>query len=192
MRTTQQPGETPPKISVSQIDQDLKDGINKADIAIKYGIKKWEVDEMFKHPKLTGRKPSRKKMLSFTFVDDMTNEEVEKHCDILNENGIETKIDEVDPNQVTLEDAIDDAIESVEEVKDQMQQTQEAIVNMLSPTKVQTPAESLLKASSTIDDPEYTPPSFDDTMSVVEEQEWEAGNIEEEEELKMDEDTFEL
>ena len=45
MRTTQQPGETPPKISVSQIDQDLKDGINKADIAIKYGIKKWEVDE---------------------------------------------------------------------------------------------------------------------------------------------------
>ena len=187
MRTTQQPGETPPKISVSQIDQDLKDGINKADIAIKYGIKKWEVDEMFKHPKLAGRKPSRKKMLSFTFVDDMTESTQFP-------NSMEDVTDEpiIDPNQVTLENAIDEAIESVEEVKDQMQQTQEAIVNMLSPTKVQTPAESLLKASSTIDDPEYTPPSFDDTMSVVEEQEWEAGNIEEEEELKMDEDTFEL
>ena len=70
MKTNVTPGETPEKITVSMIDQDLKDGISKPEMAIKYGIKPWEVDEMFKHPFLKGRRPSRKKALSFTFEDD--------------------------------------------------------------------------------------------------------------------------
>ena len=127
MREQIQPGETPEKITVSMIDQDLKDGISKPEMAIKYGIKPWEVDEMFKHPLLKGRRPSRKKSLSFTFEDDMTNT--------------------IDPNQIDLEDAIDEAIETIEEVKDQMQQTQEVIVDMLSPTEYETPEETLLKAA---------------------------------------------
>ena len=114
MKTNVTPGETPAEITVSMIDQDLKDGISKPEMAIKYGIKPWEVDEMFKHPLLKGRRPSRKKSLSFTFEDDMTNT--------------------IDPNQIDLEDAIDEAIETIEEVKDQMQETQEAILDMLSPT----------------------------------------------------------
>ena len=144
MNKKQEAGETPVKISVMQIDQDLKDGVSKADMVIKYNIKPWEVDEIFKHPFLKGRRPSKKKALSFIFEDDTV---------------------QVDPNQVTLEDAIDEAIESVEEVKDQMQETQEAIVEMLSPTEFETPEETLLKA---------------------------AVNTSEEDELDMDDETFEL
>ena len=36
------PGETPAQITVSMIDQDLKDGVSKTDMAVKYGIKAWE------------------------------------------------------------------------------------------------------------------------------------------------------
>ena len=65
MRENVTAGETPEKITVSMIDQDLKDGVSKSEMAIKYGIKPWEVDEMFKNPFLKGRRPSRKKTLSF-------------------------------------------------------------------------------------------------------------------------------
>ena len=130
MKTNVTPGETPAEITVSMIDQDLKDGISKPEMAIKYGIKPWEVDEMFKHSLLKGRRPSRKKTLSFKFVDD-TCEDAEVVA-ITSEDGDPVVVH--DPNQITLEDAIDDAIESVEEVKDQMQETQEAILDMLSPT----------------------------------------------------------
>ena len=101
MRETQKAGETPAQITVSMIDQDLKDGISKPEMATKYGIKPWEVDEMFKHPLLKGRRPSRKKKLSFSFVDDMTTDTVEEVT--------------TDPNQMTLEQAIDNAI--VEEIE---------------------------------------------------------------------------
>ena len=70
MKTNVKPGKTPAEITVSMIDQDLKDGISKPEMAIKYGIKPWEVDEMFKHPFLKGRRPSKKKPLSFIFEDD--------------------------------------------------------------------------------------------------------------------------
>ena len=103
-RKTQEAGKTPAQITVSMIDQDLKDGISKSEMAIKYGIKPWEVDEMFKHPFLKGRRPSRKKALSFKFVDDTIP---------LNSGDIAVEqAEEVDPNQVTLEQAIDEAIES--------------------------------------------------------------------------------
>ena len=145
------PGETPEQITVSMIDQDLKDGISKPEMAIKYGIKPWEVDEMFKHPFLKGRRPSRKKTLSFSFVDDLSDEH--------------TLTGDVDPNQITLEDAIDNAIDTVKEVKDQMQETQKAIVNILSPTEFETPEEALLK---------------------------EIHETKEEDDLEMDDNTFEL
>jgi len=140
MKKNVTPGKTPAEISVSMIDQDLKDGISKPEMAIKYGIKPWEVDEMFKNPFLKGRRPSKKKTLSFTFVDDMTEPTQFP-------SSMEDVIDEVDPNQVTLEDAIDEAIDTVKEVKGQMQETQEAIVEMLSPTEYETPEETLLKAA---------------------------------------------
>ena len=156
------PGETPAQITVSMIDQDLKDGISKPEMAIKYGIKPWEVDEMFKHPFLKGRRPSRKKALSFKFVDDTVESTECKTTHITDPEEF------TDPNQITLEDAIDEAIETVEEAKQEMQEAEKAIVDMLSPTQFETPQETIQNAAVN------------------------TTNIEAEEELEMDDDTFEL
>ena len=155
------PGETPEKITVSMIDQDLKDGISKPEMAIKYGIKPWEVDEMFKHPFLKGRRPSRKKTLSFSFIDDI--EPLDDGTIIAKQD---TEVEEVNPNQVTLEQAIDDAIETVEEVKTELKETEATIVEMLSPTEYTTVEEDLINIA-------------DETTK-------------EEIELREDEETFEL
>ena len=163
-RKTQEPGKTPAQITVSMIDQDLKDGVSKADMAVKYGIKPWEVDEMFKHPFLKGRRPSRKKALSFKFVDDTLP---------LNSGDIAVEqAEEVDPRQVTLEQAIDEAIETVEDAKQEMQKAEKAIVNMLSPTEV-------------IGDTEYHEDLVNDMKAMQPVKE-------DENELEIEDDTFEL
>ena len=161
-RKTPEAGETPAQITVSMIDQDLKDGISKPEMATKYGIKPWEVDEMFKHPLLKGRRPSRKKKLSFSFVDDMSTPEI---TGIPNGDTMSDTDDEdiIDPNQVTLEQAIDDAIETVEEAKDQMQQTQEAIIDMLSPTEYETEENFVEELETLANEAEETELDEDDT-----------------------------
>ena len=172
-RKTVESGDTPEKITLSMIDKDLKDGVSKADMAIKYNIKPWEVDEMFKHPFLKGRRPSRKKALSFSFVDDMSDLP-------LNSGDIAVEqAEEVDPNQVTLEQAIDDAIEVVEHVKAEMVETERTILDILSPTEYETPEETLLKAA--VDTPEITGIPNGNTMSDTDE-----------EEIEMEDDTFQL
>ena len=172
MKTNVTPGETPEQITVSMIDQDLKDGVSKSEMAIKYSIKPWEVDEMFKHPFLKGRRPSKKKPLSFSFVDDVTTNKTRYVSVDAAEMEEEVITDEpiIDPNQVTLEDAIDEAIEDVEAAKNQMQETQEAITEMLSPTE--------------FEEEEVELPSFEDTIEIVKEQQ--------EDELEEDDNTFEL
>jgi hypothetical protein len=156
------PGETPAEITISMIDQDLKDGISKSEMTIKYGIKPWEVDEMFKHPFLKGRRPSRKKSLSFTFVDDTDEALIKKSTSELLEGIIEP---EVDPNQVTLEQAIEEATTVVDESVKTFNEVSETVNEILS-------------------DPEFEVPTFEDTMDLVEEQQ--------EEELELDDNSFSL
>ena len=144
-RETVTPGETPDEITLSMIGQDLKDGITKPEMAIKYGIKPWEVDEMFKHPFLKGRRPLRKRTLSFTFVDnteEINNEQrvqntVNDLHQAIEKSGGEVITDEpiIDPNQVTLEEAIDDAIESVEDAKETIDKVVEEI-DEIFPTEI--------------------------------------------------------
>ena len=153
MKTNVKPGKTPAEITVSMIDEDLNNGITKPEMAIKYGIKLWEVAEMFKHPFLKGRRPSKKKPLSFKFVDDIT--------------------DAVDPNQVTLEDAITEATEEVETAVDRLADVNKAVVDMLGPTDPEQTIESLINEVK--DTEEDLNPSF-----------------EKEEELEIGDDTFEL
>ena len=190
MNKKQEAGETPAQITVSMIDQDLKNGVNKTEMSVKYGIKPWEVDRMFEHPDLKGRRPSKRKPLSFEFVDDtikdtsdpnLNNRVAKERAEVFNES-LQAASEALNPNQVTLEQAIDEAIDTVTEVKNQMQETQEAITDMLSPTDFESPC----KVNRTDDELEI--PSFDDTLDLVEEQEMES----QEEELKQDEDTFEL
>ena len=188
MKTNVTPGETPEQITVSMIDQDLKDGVSKSEMAIKYSIKPWEVDEMFKHPFLKGRRPSKKKPLSFSFVDDVTTNKTRYVSVDAAEMEEEVITDEpiIDPNQVTLEDAIDEAIEDVEAAKNQMQETQEAISDMLSPTEFKTEEEALLDE---VYEPEITGIPNGDTMSDTDDDDF---TEQKEEELEMDDDTFEL
>ena len=101
---------TPKTITTSMIDADLKNGLNKRDMMEKYNIRKWEIDRIFKNPKLTGRRPSPK--LSFTFVDDM---------DDVTTTPETTEEEYTDPNQVT----IDQAIEETEEDSPTISQTAE-------------------------------------------------------------------
>jgi len=62
--------ETPQTITVSMILEDLESGTDRSGIQTKYGLKTWEVTEMFKHPALKGRKAKKVRKLSFNFVDD--------------------------------------------------------------------------------------------------------------------------
>ena len=139
MKKQVKPGETPAQITVSMIDQDLKDGISKTEMTVKYGIKPWEVDEMFKHPFLKGRRPSRKKALSFSFVDDITEDRIKETGTVIEQT------EEVDPNQVTLHDAIDEAIDSAQQAKDEITKAEQSIVDLLGP-HTQTPEETIKEA----------------------------------------------
>jgi len=123
--------QTKQTITVSMIDEDLKNGINKEGMMEKYGIKKWEVDEMFKHPFLTGRRPSRKKALSFTFVDDMTESTQFP-------NSMEDVTDEpiIDPNQVTLEVEPSFNEKVAQERADSFNKTLESAVEAIDPNQI--------------------------------------------------------
>ena len=87
---------TPTEITVSMILHDLAEGRGKKEMCVKYNVKKWELDEVFKHPKLKGQKPAKIKRLSFTFVDDTTE--------------VETP---TDPDQVTIEQVIEEEEEAL-------------------------------------------------------------------------------
>jgi len=150
MRKDVEPGETPESISISMIDQDLKNGVSKSDMAIKYNIKPWEVDRMFEHPLLKGRRPSKKRPLSFTFVDDMS------------EQTFEAAQEALDPNQVTIEDVIAEANEEVKANWDEHTRVEEGMDHKG-------------------EDDELEIPTLGDTLDLVKEQE-----------LEMEEDSFEL
>ena len=62
--------ETPQTITTTMILTDLENGIDRPGIKTKYNLEGWELTEMFKHPVLKGKKASRKRKMSFTFVDD--------------------------------------------------------------------------------------------------------------------------
>ena len=144
MKTNVTPGKTPGKITVSMIDQDLKDGISKSEMTIKYGIKPWEVDEMFKHPFLKGRRPSKKKPLSFVFEDDISEqkdtmsiedikEAKEEITDALTElvtpitNDIETLVEE---SEWTAEDSeTGEAIELDQGAQEMLEECLDTMVN---------------------------------------------------------------
>ena len=184
MKKHVEPGKTPAKITVSMIDQDLKDGISKSEMTVKYGIKPWEVDEMFKHPFLKGRRPSRKKALSFTFVDDITEDRIKETGTVIDRT---TEVDEefVNPNQVTLEDAIDDAIDSAEQARDEIKKAEQSIVDLLGP-HTQTPEETIKEAA------EWTAKNKHGEEVELDQEDQDILNETNEEELEMDDDTFEL
>ena len=81
--------EGPITLTVTGIINDLNEGIDRDGIAIKYGLTKAEVTELFKHPKLTGLRARKKIPVRFTLVDDTV---------------IPASTVEADPNQLTIMD----------------------------------------------------------------------------------------
>ena len=84
-------------ISVTGIIGDLNEGIDRDGIATKYGLTKAEVTELFKHPKLAGLRARKKIAVRFTLVDDT----------IISKSNA-NDLDNVDPNQLDLMEAIQD------------------------------------------------------------------------------------
>jgi hypothetical protein len=191
MRKNVEPGETPAVISVSMIDQDLKNGVSKSDMAIKYNIKPWEVERMFEHADLKGRRPSKRKPLSFEFVDDTIKDTSEPQF------SEREKQVEVDPNQVTLEQAIDEAIVDGfnEDLTDEEIQMEKDVKNGLYGETTNF-IEDTLKAA--VDTPEITGIPNGDTMSDTDDDELEIPTLEntmelvKEQELEMEDESFEL
>jgi hypothetical protein len=58
------------KLTVSGILADLDNGLDRDKISVKYGLTKQEVNEVFKHPKLQGRRVKRKPAVRFVLEDD--------------------------------------------------------------------------------------------------------------------------
>ena len=86
---------TPQRITVTMIQIDLDNGIDRIGIQEKYGIEKWEVTQMFQHPELKGRKAKKVRKLSFEFVDDSMG----------------------DPNQISMPVDDPEAIQTLSEIE---------------------------------------------------------------------------
>lgn len=107
---------TPKKITVTMILEDLASGITKKGMCTKYNVKKWEMDEVFKHPKLKGKRPAYVKVLSFKFVDDTEEVDVVVPANTVPQpDKVETPTEEetVDPNQVTIDQVIEEEEEDM-------------------------------------------------------------------------------
>tara|TARA_R110000744_G_scaffold108527_2_gene205472 strand:- start:166 stop:546 length:381 start_codon:yes stop_codon:yes gene_type:complete len=83
-------------ITISMILEDLSNGIDRKGIQDKYDLKLWEVTTMFDHPQLKGKRPSKKKELSFDFIDDISVPSLSVSEEV------------VDPAQITLDEGIEE------------------------------------------------------------------------------------
>jgi hypothetical protein len=59
------------QIKISQILEDLENGVTRAEMVTKYGITPREVKVLFEHPKLKGKKARKVFKPSFDIVDDL-------------------------------------------------------------------------------------------------------------------------
>jgi len=91
--------ETPAQITTTMILKDLDDGVGREGIKEKYSLETWEVTEMFKNPKLKGKKARKIRKLSFQFIDDTATEDT---VDTSEPQFSKREVDEVDPNQTSI------------------------------------------------------------------------------------------
>lgn len=78
--------ETPKQFTVSQILNDLNNGIDRKEIRKKYNLTQAEIKFIFTHPKLQGVRVKKQKLMRIELIDD-------------------TDTTTVDPNQMSLTDA---------------------------------------------------------------------------------------
>jgi hypothetical protein len=100
------------KLTVSGILADLDNGLDRDKISVKYGLTKQEVNEVFKHPKLQGRRVKRKPAVRFVLEDDtvstVNSQGQPKVLDYTEEcepEAYQSNDSEVDPNLAMTLDA---------------------------------------------------------------------------------------
>lgn len=98
------------KLTVSGILADLDNGLDRDKISVKYGLTKQEVNEVFKHPKLQGRRVKRKPAVRFVLEDDtvstVNSQGQPKVLDYTEEEDTTVSYDsKVDPNLAISLDA---------------------------------------------------------------------------------------
>lgn len=93
------------EITISQIIEDLDNGLKRGEIAEKYGLNMSEVSKIFQHPKLRGLKA--RKPVSFLLIDDLEVEETEEVEEVENQTNLLEQIKEVEEANVDNVSKID-------------------------------------------------------------------------------------
>lgn len=91
------------KLTVSGILADLDNGLDREKIATKYGLTKQEVNEVFKHPKLQGRRVKRKPAVRFVLEDDTVS--------TVNSQGQPKVLDYTEEEETTMAVPYDECID---------------------------------------------------------------------------------
>lgn len=91
------------KLTVSGILADLDNGLDRDKIATKYGLTKQEVNEVFKHPKLQGRRVKRKPAVRFVLEDDTVS--------TVNSQGQPKVLDYTEEEETTMAVSYDEGID---------------------------------------------------------------------------------
>ena len=105
-------------ITVSAVLGDLNNGMDRAAIAIKYGLSAVETTEVFKHPKLKGLR-ARRKITRISIIDDTAEDNpvtIPNVQPVTPSHGLDQTVTErnhsevvTNPNQLDLLDLIVDA-----------------------------------------------------------------------------------
>ena len=88
------------QLTVNQILEDLQNGMTRTpsdkrysaergSIMEKYNLSRYEVDMLFKHPKLKGRKTKTPREVTFTLIDDTTEETTQPVVETVDETHVE-------------------------------------------------------------------------------------------------------
>ena len=116
---------TPPKITTTQIIEDLENGINRDGIKEKYSLETWMVTQMFQHPTLKGRKAKKVRTLPFEFVDDTTKSVIETRIEetglVMDTETNQTSIP-VEVNEEAAMDAVNNTVNTIESTNNQFTQ----------------------------------------------------------------------
>lgn len=107
-------------LSISNILEDLKNGLKRTDIAEKYGITKSELSRHFQHPKLKGKKTITKPVNEFVLIDD-TEDSVETENTAENDELVTEKPDPIDGSDNTIWNSPETAEYDVEEQEENTQ-----------------------------------------------------------------------
>lgn len=78
-------------IKMSEILEDLEQGLTRTEIKEKYSLTVREMGVLFSHPNLKNRKPKKKLELSFVFEEDVVTQQETVQNEVVESGDIESK-----------------------------------------------------------------------------------------------------